>query len=71
MKPLKINKIKLYRLEAGLSQAELALKTGRSVTAISKLENGKIRPSLVTMQRISQVLGVSLDELVESFQFSK
>ncbi|OPX90381.1 MAG: antitoxin HipB [Pelotomaculum sp. PtaB.Bin104] len=62
-----INRIKFYRMTARMSQVELARQIGKSVPALSAFENGKARPSLATLQRISQVLGCSIDELASDF----
>lgn len=62
-----INKIKFYRMSAKMSQSELAGMIGKTVAALSLFENGRVRPSLTTLQKLSDVLGVSLDELASDF----
>jgi len=51
-------------VEAGLSQAELAARSGVDQSAISFLERGRRRPTRKTMTRLAKALGVSLKALV-------
>lgn len=48
------------REETGMTQKELAEKTGIAQGDISRLENGYSNPSLKTLQRIAEGLGKSL-----------
>ncbi len=48
------------RREIGITQKELAEKTGITQGDISKLENGTSNPSLKTLQRIAKGLGKNL-----------
>ena len=64
MRQLKFH-IKSIREEKGISQGQLAVMTGVSQSAISDIENNKRNPSLWTVQMISDVLGVPVDDLVE------
>jgi len=58
------DRIKQLRTEAGLSQAELAQRTGTGdARQISRYENGRITPSLDATIRIAQALNISLDYL--------
>jgi transcriptional regulator with XRE-family HTH domain len=50
--------IRLLRLEAGLSQEELALKAKITSAEVSRLENGKRNPKWETMERLADALGV-------------
>ena len=53
------------RRAARLTQQELCQKAGISYSTLAKIERGAIRsPSVFTIRRISEVLGVSLDELM-------
>ena len=56
-------KIKNLRLDRGLSQIELAAKTGITPSAISKLEDGTNSPRAGTVYRIAQVLGTTVESL--------
>ena len=53
-----------YRKRQQLSITELANQSGVDYMQISRYEKGKTVPSLDTAVRLSQVLHVSLDELV-------
>ena len=52
------------RLEKGWSQQKLAEESGFSLPYISLLELGKTDPSVHKAQRIADVLGVSLEQLL-------
>ena len=59
--------IKMFRKDAGLTQKELAKKTGLSFSMISKLESGEqTNPSLETIRRIADVLRVTPGELLNT-----
>jgi transcriptional regulator with XRE-family HTH domain len=49
--------LRLLRESAGLTQAELARKTGMGKSQLSKYENGKELPKLETLERLLEVLG--------------
>lgn len=48
------------RKSAGLSQKQLAEKTGIAQSDINKLENGNANPSLQTLQRLAAAMGMKL-----------
>jgi transcriptional regulator with XRE-family HTH domain len=53
------------RQKAGITQQELCQKAELSYSTLAKIERGAIKsPSIFTIQRISQALGVDLNELV-------
>ncbi|MDE6302602.1 MAG: helix-turn-helix domain-containing protein [Clostridia bacterium] len=52
------------RRELGLSQGELAKRLNVTRQAVSKWENGKGIPDISILTAISEVLGVSMDELL-------
>ena len=53
------------RRQAGLTQQQLCDQANLSYSTLAKIERGAIKtPSVFTVVRIAQVLGVSLDELV-------
>ena len=55
--------LRALRLEAGLSQAELAERAGLSVRAIADLEQGRRRsPYPQTVRQLADGLGLSADE---------
>jgi transcriptional regulator with XRE-family HTH domain len=57
--------VKTARLEKGLSQEQLAAKSGLDRTYISGVERGARNPSLKSAQRIANALGKSLPALLE------
>lgn len=55
--------LKKTRLDAGMTQKELAEKCGMADSAIRKYESGKVVPKIGTLQKLADALGVSLSEL--------
>ncbi len=58
------NVLKKLRSEKNISQEELGLCTGLHRTYISQLERGLKSPSLRTMSKVCNELGVSLVQLM-------
>ncbi|WP_299443850.1 helix-turn-helix transcriptional regulator [uncultured Rhodospira sp.] len=58
--------IRAKRESMGLSQEELADRAGYHRTYISSIERGKRNISIVTLEKISIALGVSVVVLVEN-----
>ncbi len=56
--------IKKHRTRLGISQRELADRTGVSVQAVSKWERGNSAPELVTVCELARIFSVSVDELL-------
>ena len=56
--------ISLHRRKQGLTQAGLAEKLNYSDKAVSKWERGESVPDVMTLVSISQVLGVTVDDLL-------
>ncbi len=48
------------RMASGLTQKDLAEKTGIAQADISRLENGNANPSLKTLQRLAEGMGMKL-----------
>lgn len=48
------------RKRAGLTQRELSERTGITQSDISKLENGSANPSIKTLQRLAEGMGMRL-----------
>lgn len=59
-------KIKQYRMAAGLTQKELAGALNASQNTISQYESGKRTPTVKRLLEISTLLGCSVDELTLS-----
>ena len=56
-------KVKTIRIQKGLTQAQVANRTGISVTSYQRIEYGVQNPSLKTAIRIAKVLNSSVEEL--------
>ncbi|MGQ9825771.1 MAG: helix-turn-helix domain-containing protein, partial [Desulfotomaculales bacterium] len=52
-------KLRALREEQGLTQARLAEMTGVTPGMIGQIEQGKVQPSLKTLEKISRAMGVS------------
>jgi putative transcriptional regulator len=57
------NRIRVYRAEHRLSQAELAEHIGVSRKTISTIEVGRFVPSTVTALKIARHFGVSVEDV--------
>ena len=57
------NNIVELRKEAKLTQAELAAKLNYTDKAVSKWERGESIPELVTLKKIAEIFGVTIDYL--------
>ncbi len=58
-------RIAQLRQERGLSQSELARRTGYTPQAINQWERGKRQPTLISCQKIAAVLQVDPVELLK------
>lgn len=56
--------LRAVRLEAGLSQEALADRAGLDRTYVSGTERGRKNPTLKSIARLSDALGVSMTELL-------
>ena len=68
VRPVNVNPVafKTIRELAGLSQAELARRTGISQGHISQIEAGQKHPRPPTVHRFAQALGVPIASLISS-----
>ena len=57
-------RIKELREAAGMSQRELGERIGISGPAVAMWESGENRPSLTNLEKLSDVLGVSIDAIL-------
>lgn len=55
-------RLKAYRAKLGVSQRELARRSGQSPASISAIEMGRVSPSIETLKRLLDCLGPSLSE---------
>ena len=58
--------VRRARQVRGLTQEELAERSGFSQQYISELENGRRNPTIVSIYELAQALGVTHEELVTS-----
>lgn len=56
--------VRTARTRAGLTMAELGSRAGVTQAFVSQLESGRSMPSLITLHRIAQALGVSAQSLL-------
>lgn len=56
-------RIRKYRTDAGMTQEQLSDVSGLPQSHISRLENARLSPSRVTLERIAHALNVKLTEL--------
>lgn len=57
-------RIKQLRETAGLTQRELGERIGISGPAVAMWETGENRPSLTNLEKLADVLGVSIDAIL-------
>ncbi len=64
LKDLRIGvKLKHARMMRGMRLRDVAAKAGCSESLISKVENGRANPSINTLHRIANVLGINIGQL--------
>lgn len=63
-------KIKSMRKSKGATQEDLALRTGISISAIRKYENGDRSPKIEAIKSISNALGVKISDLMDENEIS-
>jgi len=59
------DKIKKHRTAKDLSQKEIALEVGIDQAQYSRIESGKVEPTLSSLEKIAKALDVSLTELFD------
>lgn len=57
-------RIARYRKQLGLTQDALAEKLGITAQAVSKWENDQSCPDIATLPKLSEIFGISIDELL-------
>jgi transcriptional regulator with XRE-family HTH domain len=60
------DKIKINRKNKGLSQKQLAEIVGINTSHLSRLENGRYKPSIEVLKKLAAALQVSADYLLSS-----
>ena len=61
-------KIQELRKQKGMTQEDLAEKTGLSVRTIQRIESGEVDPRSYTLSQIAEALGVDLAELTKEHE---
>lgn len=56
-------RIRKFRIDKGLTLAQLAEKTGFNLSYISKIENAKNSPPIATLSKIARALGIGIADL--------
>lgn len=64
-------KLRELRIQAGLGQEELAENLGVSRQSISAWENGRASPDIANLIKLSDLYGISLDELLREDGFRR
>jgi len=59
------NNLKRIRTKKGITQGDIARSLGVSRGFVSNIENGKTNPTLATIARLANAIGVSSDELLK------
>lgn len=59
---MKTEKIKLYRMQLGMTQTDFAKMIGMDRSYLSQIENGKLTPSIPTLEKIARGLNKSLKD---------
>lgn len=59
------SRLRQARQRSGMTLREVARQLGVSASFVSQLENGKSQPSVVTLYSLTQLLGVSIDQMFE------
>ena len=57
-------KLRAARQRAGMTQAQLAEAIGCKQKDVSRWEAGQIEPGVLTVKKMAQALGCSMDDLV-------
>jgi transcriptional regulator with XRE-family HTH domain len=65
-----VSLLREIRIEAGLTQMELAVHIERDQTFVSKYESGQRRLDVLEVREICQAIGISLDEFVKRLEKS-
>ncbi|MEA4875732.1 MAG: helix-turn-helix transcriptional regulator [Anaerorhabdus sp.] len=60
-----VNKVKEYRVAAGINQQEFGRLVGVSRQTISSIECGDYHPSVLVALKIAKILKVSVEEIFE------
>ncbi len=59
--------LRQVRLDANLTQSQLADKIGQTQSYVSKYENGEQRLDLIELEAVCIAVGISLSDFVERY----
>ena len=59
------DRIRFFRLRAGLSQQELGNRLGVSAVAVGKWERGQTQPDISSLTVMADLFGTTIDELCD------
>ena len=59
--------LRQVRLDASLTQSQLAEKIGQTQSYVSKYENGEQRLDLIELEAVCKAVGISLSDFVERY----
>lgn len=59
--------LRQVRLDANLTQSQLAEKLGQTQSYVSKYENGEQRLDLIELEAVCKAVGISLTDFVEQY----
>lgn len=62
-------RLRALRVEAGLSQSDLAEKISMSRSGVSNWEHGTCEPGIEQLKKLGEILSVSVDTLVDAKPF--
>ena len=57
--------LRAYRIKRGMTQQQLAQKSGVNYTRVNRYENGMGNPTLESMEKLAAALGVTVPQLLE------
>jgi transcriptional regulator with XRE-family HTH domain len=63
-----VSLLREIRIEAGLTQMELAVRIERDQTFVSKYESGQRRLDVLEAREICQVIGITLEEFARRLE---
>jgi transcriptional regulator with XRE-family HTH domain len=63
-----ISLLREIRVEAGLTQMDLAARIGRDQTFVSKYESGQRRLDALELREICQAIGITLEEFAKRLE---
>ena len=59
--------LRQVRLDANITQLQLAEKIGQTQSYVSKYENGEQRLDLIELEAVCKAVGISLTDFVERY----